>query len=62
MNAESVTVTGHCASVAVDGVIHHVTLDSADAIAVDGVNNVVIYHSGAPKITRSGGQNTVRQG
>lgn len=58
---ETVTVTGHCSSVSVDGVIHHVTIDSADSIDVDGIHNVVTYHSGSPKVTNSG-QNTVRQG
>jgi hypothetical protein len=58
----TVTVTGHCARLSVDGVIHHITVDSVDAIDVDGINNVVTYHSGSPKITRSGGQNTVQQG
>jgi uncharacterized coiled-coil protein SlyX len=60
--AETVTVTGHCARVSVDGVIHHVTVDSADAIDVDGINNVVTYHSGSPHVTKSGAQNTVQQG
>jgi hypothetical protein len=55
----TVTVTGHCSRLSVDGVISHVTVDSADAIDVDGVNNVVTYHSGSPQITKSGGQNTV---
>jgi uncharacterized membrane protein YeaQ/YmgE (transglycosylase-associated protein family) len=59
---ETVTVTGHCARVSVDGVIHHVTVDSTDAIDVDGVNNVVTYHSGSPHVTKSGAQNTVQQG
>jgi Protein of unknown function (DUF3060) len=58
---ETVTVTGHCSSVSVDGVIHHVTIDSADTIDVDGVHNVVTYHSGAPNVTDSG-MNSVKQG
>jgi hypothetical protein len=58
----TVTVTGHCARLSVDGVIHHITVDSVDAIDVDGIHNVITYHSGSPKITRSGGQNTVQQG
>jgi hypothetical protein len=58
----TVTVTGHCARLSVDGVISHITVDSADAIDIDGVNNVVIYHSGVPTITRSGAQNSVKQG
>lgn len=58
---ETVTVTGHCSSVSVDGVIHHVTIDSADTIDVDGVHNVVVYHSGSPKVTDNG-MNSVKQG
>jgi Protein of unknown function (DUF3060) len=58
---ETITVTGHCSSVSVDGVIHHVTIDSADTIDVDGIHNVVTYHSGTPKVTDSG-MNSVKQG
>ena len=58
----TVTITGHCAQLSVDGVIHHITVDSVDAIDIDGINNIVTYHSGSPTITRSGGQNTVHQG
>ncbi len=60
--AETVTVTGHCARLSVDGVIHHITVDSVDTIDVDGINNVITYHSGSPQITREGGHNTVERG
>jgi|GEM_PF-1619984 len=56
----TVTVTGHCAQLTVSGIDNHVTVDSADAIEADGINNVVIFHSGSPHITNNGG--TVRQG
>jgi hypothetical protein len=59
---ETVTVTGHCAQLSVDGVIHHITVDSVDTINVKGVNNVVTYHLGTPKITNRGGANAVKQG
>ena len=59
---ETITVTGHCSSVSVDGVIHHVTIDSADTIDVDGLNNVITYHSGSPHVTSSGFSNSVKQG
>ena len=58
----TVNVTGHCAKLSVDGVINKVTIDSVDAIDIDGVHNVVTYHSGSPKITKQNGQNTVQQG
>lgn len=59
---ETVTVTGHCARLSVDGVIHHITVDSVDAIDVNGVKNVVIYHFGSPRVTNRGGGNAVHQG
>ena len=58
----SVTVTDHCGRLSVDGVINHITVNSVDAIDVDGIHNVVTFHSGSPKVTNSGGQNTVGQG
>jgi hypothetical protein len=59
----TVTVTGHCARLTVDGVNSHITVDSADAIDIDGVDNVVIFHSGSPQITKNGiDNNTVHQG
>jgi hypothetical protein len=58
----TVNVVGHCGRISVDGVIHHVTVDSVDAIDVDGINNVVIYHTGSPQVSTSGGKNTVQQG
>jgi len=55
-------VTGHCASLTVSSYDNKVTVDSVDSINVSGYNNVVIYHSGAPKTTDSGYSNTIRQG
>jgi Protein of unknown function (DUF3060) len=60
--AETVTVTGHCSTLTVDGVINHVTVDAVDTINADGVNNVVIFHSGSPQITDKGLKNTIHQG
>jgi hypothetical protein len=59
---ETVTVSGHCRKLSVDGVIHHITIDSADVIYVDGIHNVVTYHSGDPQITNDGGLNTIQRG
>ena len=50
----TVTVTGHCAKLTVSGIDNHVTVDSADAIDADGIDNVVIFHSGSPQITNDG--------
>ncbi|MBP1823194.1 DUF3060 domain-containing protein [Mycobacterium sp. OAE908] len=58
---ETVTVIGHCNRISVDGVIHHVTVDSVDAIDVGGLKNVVTYHAGSPEIS-AGGSNTVQRG
>lgn len=49
-----VTVTGHCANLFVNGWDHHVTVDSADGIQVNGGNTVVVYHSGQPAISKNG--------
>ena len=58
----TVNITGHCASLSVDGVIHHITVDSVDTIDIGGIHNVVTYHSGSPKVTNRNGLNTVAQG
>jgi hypothetical protein len=60
-NNLTVTVTGHCATLFVNGSNHHVTVDSADSIDVNGMNSVVIYHSGQPGISKNGNV-TVEQG
>ena len=44
--ASPVTVHGHCASLAVSGIDGVVTVDSVDAITLDGIGNHVTYHSG----------------
>jgi hypothetical protein len=58
----TVTISGHCASIAVDGVINKVSVDSTDTVDVDGIHNVVTYHSGSPKVTNRNGLNTVGHG
>ena len=58
----TVTISGHCASITVDGVINKVNVDSADTVDIDGIHNVVTYHSGSPKVTNRNGLNTVAQG
>jgi hypothetical protein len=55
------TITGHCRTVEVWGYANHVTVDSADIISAFGDENAMIYHSGSPKITKVGNNNTVSQ-
>jgi hypothetical protein len=61
-NNNTFTVTGHCVSLQVSGYALNVTVDSADTIDAGGVHTVTIYHSGTPKITKSGVDVTVNQG
>jgi hypothetical protein len=58
----TITVTGHCASLDVNGTNHHVTVDTADSIHANGINNVITYHSGQPKISKNGIGVTINQG
>ncbi|OBF60399.1 hypothetical protein A5753_20600 [Mycobacterium sp. 852002-51971_SCH5477799-a] len=60
--SNTVTITGHCASLSVSGVQNSVTVEAVEAIDASGFNNKVTYHSGAPKITNSGGSNVVQLG
>ena len=53
-NNLTVTVTGHCANLFVNGHNHRVTVDSADSIQVNGMNSIVVYHSGRPGISKNG--------
>jgi hypothetical protein len=61
-NNNTFTVTGHCVSLEVRGNDTRVTVDSADAIKAGGIDTVTIYHSGAPTITKTGINGTVKQG
>jgi len=60
--SNTVTITGHCTSLSVSGVQNSVTVEAVEAIDASGFNNKVTYHSGAPKISNSGGTNVVQQG
>lgn len=57
----TVVVTGHCNLVDVSGVGNTVVLDSADAIDVSGLNNKVTFHSGTPRLSNSGLNNTLNR-
>jgi hypothetical protein len=61
-NNNTFTVTGHCLSLQVSGYALNVSVDSADTIDAVGAHITTIYHSGTPKITKSGMDVTVSQG
>jgi Protein of unknown function (DUF3060) len=61
-NNLTITVTGHCASLDVNGTNHHITVDKADSIDANGIDNVIIYHSGEPKISKNGIDVTIKHG
>ncbi|WP_319435486.1 DUF3060 domain-containing protein [Mycobacterium sp. RTGN5] len=60
--ANTVSITGHCRSVEVSGMNNVVAIDVADTINASGMDNKVTYRAGAPKITKSGFDNTVEAG
>ncbi|HEX5256247.1 MAG TPA: DUF3060 domain-containing protein [Mycobacterium sp.] len=60
--SNTVTITGHCTGLSVSGVQNSITVEAVDSIEASGFNNKVTYHSGAPKISNSGGSNVVQQG
>jgi len=61
-NNNTFTVTGHCLTLHVSGNDNRVTVDSADTIRADGIRTLTVYHSGAPKIIKTGIDVTVNQG
>ena len=60
--SNTVVITGHCTSLTVSGVQNSITVDAVDTIEASGFNNQVTYHSGSPKISKSGESNVVQQG
>jgi hypothetical protein len=60
--SNTVVITGHCASVSVSGIQNSIAVDAVDTIDASGFNNHVTYHSGSPKISKTGGGNVVQQG
>jgi Protein of unknown function (DUF3060) len=60
--SNTVVITGHCTSLTVSGVQNSITVEAVDTIEASGFNNKVTYHSGSPKISKSGGGNVVQQG
>jgi len=60
--SNTVVITGHCTSLTVSGVQNAITVDAVDTIDASGFNNKITYHSGSPKISKSGEGNIVQQG
>ena len=60
--SNTVVITGHCTSLTVSGVQNAVTVDAVDTIDASGFNNKITYHTGSPKISKSGAGNVVQQG
>ena len=60
--SNTIVITGHCATLTVSGVRNTITIESVDTITASGVENHVTYHSGSPKISKSGQSNVVLQG
>jgi hypothetical protein len=61
-SSNTVVLTGHCASVTVSGTQNVVTVDAADTISASGFENRVTFHSGSPRINKSGSGNVVEEG
>jgi hypothetical protein len=60
--SNTVVITGHCTSLTVSGVQNAVTIDAVDTIDASGFNNKITYHTGSPKVSKSGEGNVVQQG
>jgi hypothetical protein len=60
--SNTIVITGHCTSLSVSGVKNSVTVDAVDSIQASGLNNQVTFHTGSPKINKSGQGNVVQQG
>ena len=60
--SNTIVITGHCTKLTVSGMQNSVTVDAVDSIDAAGFNNQVTYHSGSPKISKSGDGNVVEQG
>lgn len=61
-SANRVDITGHCLSLTVSGSANHVSVDVADLITANGLNNVVTYRVGVPHIESGGVSNVVKPG
>lgn len=61
-SANQVDITGHCLSLTVSGSANHVSVDAADSITADGMDNAVTYHAGSPHVENRGMANVVQPG
>jgi hypothetical protein len=61
-SANRVDITGHCRSLTVSGMGNHVSVDVADTITANGMNNVITYRVGEPVIANTGMSNVVKPG
>jgi Protein of unknown function (DUF3060) len=61
-SANRVDVTGHCLRVTVSGSGNQVSIDIADVITANGIDNVVTFRAGAPQINSGGISNVVGPG
>lgn len=61
-SANQVDITGHCLSLTVSGSANHVSVEVADSITANGLNNVVTYRAGSPHVESGGISNVVTAG
>lgn len=61
-SANRVDITGHCLTLTVSGSGNTVSVDVADAITASGLNNVVTFHAGSPRVETGGIGNVVKPG
>lgn len=61
-SANRVDITGHCLSLTVSGMGNRVSVDVADSITANGMDNLVTFRAGSPQISSSGISNVVKPG
>jgi DUF3060 family protein len=57
-----IDITGHCLTLTVSGSGNEVSVDVADAITANGLDNLVTFRAGSPHIESGGISNVVRPG
>lgn len=60
--SNTIVITGHCESLTVSGSQNTVTVDAAETIIASGFDNRVTFHSGSPRVDKSGQSNVVERG